>query len=205
MLVNKNGRRITLLLGGAVFFSPFFLACKSDLVDEVTLQVGPDDVIRFRPQSGFAHYFEMPGGEDILRIFLASYDLGCQEFRPPGAGDVLVAVTLRAPADKALVPDAYPWKGLVDPKEVSDDQAEAPGLQSLPFVRLAEDARPLPPGGELVLKKLEAEPLGLVEGEFAFRDADVGEAATTALIGSFSVRLCQVGLDEARRGPPTDG
>jgi hypothetical protein len=205
MLGNKNGRRAALLLCGAAFLSFSCLGCKNELVDEVTLQVGPDEIIRFRPQSGFAHYFEMPGGEDVLRIFLASYDLSCQEFRAPGVGDVLVAVTLRAPASRALVPERYPWNGLVDPEEASDDEAEPPGLQSLPFVRLAEDARPLPPGGELVLKKLEAEPLGLVEGELAFRDADVGEAATTALIGSFSVRLCQVGLDEARKGPPADG
>lgn len=205
MLGNENGLRTALVLSAMALIGFSCTGCKNEMVDELTLQVGPDDVIRFRPQSGFAHYFEMPGGEDVLRIFLASYELGCQEFRPPGVGDVFVAITLRAPPDKMLMAGKYPWEGFVDPKEIGDSDVEAPGLQSLPFVRLAEDARPLPPGGELVLKQLEAETLGLVQGELAFRDADVGQAATTALIGSFSVRLCQVDLDESRQGPPKGG
>jgi hypothetical protein len=187
-----------LLLAGTTVL----LGCKEKHVDEVTLQVGPDQLIRFTPKSGFAHYFEIPGRQDILRIFLASYEVGCQDYKPPEPGEVFVVVTVQAPPSTTIEPGKFEWLGLSALDAENDDQEDvAPQATALPLVRLAEDSRPLPPGGALILKKLETEAFGLVEGELAFRDASLGEAAKTALIGSFSVRLCQLELDETRRNP----
>lgn len=182
-------------------------ACERTKDQEITLQVGPEEIHRFGANSGFAHYYELPGQDDLLRIVLASYPLGCDEYEPPDPGQVFITVTLRVPSQKTIEPGKYPWKGL-DP-QVPDPEAEpAPGEpnappepSALPFVRLSQDARPLPAGGELVLTKFEPETFGLVEGELSFRDADTGQAATAALLGRFSVRLCHLSLDATRRAP----
>ncbi len=180
-------------------------ACEREKPDEITLQVGPEEVIRFEAISGFAHYYELPGQDDILRIMLASYPLSCETYRPPQIGDVFVTVTIRAPSPKLIEPGTFPWNGLEVEAESGDAQAQVDEAtaqaNSLPFVRLAEDARSLPPGGGVVLKKFEPETFGLVEGELAFRDAEAGQAANTALMGQFAVRLCHLELDPARRAP----
>lgn len=180
---------------------PCFVSCQHKHIDEVTLQVGPEQVIRFVPKSAFAHYFEIPGRPDVLRIYLASYDVGCQAYKPPQPGEVFIAVTIESLPDGTIEEGEYLWPGM---PAMDDDQTKkenAPQASAMPFVRLSKESRALPAGGGMTLKKLEAEPFGLVEGEFSFRDASLGEAAKTALIGSFSLRLCQLNLDEARRSP----
>lgn len=191
------------LAGGALSL----FACEETKDPEITLQVGPEEIHRFGANSGFAHYYELPGQDDLLRIVLASYPIGCDEYEPPDPGQVFITVTLRVPPQKTIEPGKYPWRGL-DP-QTRDSEAEAalgetnaaPEPSALPFVRLSEDARPLPAGGELVLTKFEPETFGLVEGELGFRDADTGQAATAALLGRFSVRLCHLSLDVTRRAP----
>lgn len=197
----------TRLLAGAfcLLASLVSTGCDQEEKDEITLQVGPEEVIRFEVTSGFAHYYELPGQDDILRIILASYPLSCETYRPPNPGDVFITVTVRAPSPQLIEPGKFPWEGLEFEEssgELENKNEEAtPGASALPFVRLAEDARSLPPGGELNLTKFEPETFGLVEGELAFRDAETGQAANTALMGHFAVRLCHLGLDPARRAP----
>lgn len=183
------------------------LSCNRSAEQEVTLQVGPEEIHRFGASSGFAHYYELPGEDDVLRIVLASYPLGCEQYQAPEPGEVFITVTLRVPPQKTLEPGEYPWKGLKP--QASEPNADAPTSEeeappepsALPFVRLAKDARALPPGGGLTLTKFEPETFGVVEGELRFRDADTGQAASTALLGHFSVRLCHLSLDETRRAP----
>lgn len=180
------------------------LGCNKATDPEITLQVGPLEGHRFGANSGFAHYYELPGQDDILRIVLASYPLGCDEYQPPDPGEVFITVTLRVPPPKAIEPGDYPWKGLTparDEGETATEEEAPPEPSALPFVRLAEDARALPAGGFLTLTKFEPETFGVVEGELRFRDADSGQAASTALFGHFSVRLCHLSLDETRRAP----
>lgn len=183
------------------------LGCDKSSAQEITLQVGPEEIHRFGASSGFAHYYELPGEDDVLRIVLASYPLGCEEYQAPEPGEVFITVTLRVPPRKTFEPGEYTWKGLKpqpsDPEQTaSTTEEDAPAEPSaLPFVRLAKDARALPPGGGLTLTKFEPETFGVVEGELRFRDADTGQAASTALMGRFSVRLCHLSLDQTRRAP----
>lgn len=185
------------------------LGCEKTTEPEITLQVGPEEIHRFGADSGFAHYYELAGQGDILRIVLASYPLGCDEYVPPKAGEVFITVTLRVPPPSTIEPGKYPWMGLevkADDVELSlapDDDEERAALQAsaLPFVRLAEDARTLPPGGGVTLTKFEPETFGLVEGELGFRDAEAGQSANAALMGHFSIRLCHLSLDPTRRAP----
>lgn len=202
-----SGRLRQLLLCLGAFCAA---SCNRSSEQEITLQVGPEEIHRFGASSGFAHYYELPGEDDILRIVLASYPLGCEEYEPPEPGEVFITVTLRVPPQKTLEPGEYTWKGMKTGDSAKDADADTgpapaedapPEPSALPFVRLAKDARALPAGGGLTLTKFEPETFGVVEGELRFRDADTGQAASTALLGHFSVRLCHLSLDETRRAP----
>lgn len=220
------GRRTLLTIGGMLLL----LGCRSDQAQTFTLQVGPEQVMKFSAHSAFAHYYELPGQEDVLRIIVASYALGCHEYREPEPGEVFATITLRVPVNESIEPGTYAWEGLPkkdeEPQEVaaaasaappavkttaetnasdSKDEPDDPGKvvkllpgYAIPFVRLAQDARTLPPGGTFKLVKLERQSFGEVQGEFQFRDGGEGEAATAALLGEFSVRLCHISLDAAR-------
>ncbi len=161
----------------------------------ITLQVGPNQVLSFEPRAAFAHYYELPGHEDVLRIVLASYPVSCQRFLPPGPGEVYVSVTVFAPPTTTIEPGAYPWQGL--PSDDEEEDAE-PQAKALPFVRLAQEGRTLPPGGLLKINAFKKEPLGLLEGQLAFRDGGDQQASTAALMGDFSLRLCHGDFDPAR-------
>jgi hypothetical protein len=217
-------RRAPLTLAGLLSLT----SCSSDEGPTFTLQVGPAQVMKFTARSAFAHYYELPGQEDVLRIIVASYPLGCHEYREPEPGEVFATVTLRVPVNENVEAGTYAWTGLPKKEEAPlEGEAAAPPVPAaaeappepppegageekdekllrplpgyaIPFVRLAQDARPLPPGGSLKLAKLERQPFGQVQGEFQFRDGGDGEAATAALMGEFSVRLCHISLDSAR-------
>lgn len=187
------------------------IGCQPQTKHDLTLQVGPDRIIRFAPVAGFAQYFEIPGQDDRLRIVLASYDVGCNSFVPPDQGQVYVSVTVQAHAGESLIGRKIPWEGTKQPLDVievapagdnqeHDKDKDPVQAYALPFVRLARDARALPPGGHIEIRKFDREPYGTIEGEFEFSDAGEGEAATAALLGSFRVQLCHVELDEARAG-----
>jgi hypothetical protein len=173
--------------------------CDEDHKDQITLQVGHEQAITFEVHSGFAHYYELPGHGDMLRIILASYEIGCMEYRSPEPGEVFVAVTVRVPPNETLAPGTFEWKGVVIDEAEDKDEEESPVTDALPFVRLAQAARALPPGGQLKLRKFAPERFGLVQGQLAFRDAETGQVASTALLGDFSVRICHADLDPARR------
>lgn len=169
--------------------------CDAPAQSPITLQVGPNQVLSFAPRSAFAHYYELPGHDDVLRLVLASYPMGCESFIPPGPGEVYITVTVFAPPTTTIEPGEYRWEG----RSSDEDQEESePRAYALPFVRLAKEGRPLPPGGLLKLKTIQKEALGLVEGQFAFRDGGDHQAATAALMGDFSLRLCHTDFDPAR-------
>jgi hypothetical protein len=108
----------------------------------------------------------------------------------------------------------FAWEGLpvafLSGMQPAADAAPARAAQALspqwalPYVRLAQEGRPLPPGGQVKIAKFSREPFGVVEGEFKFSDAGDGEAATAALLGSFRVQLCHVELDSTRVTPSPD-
>ncbi len=178
------------------------LGCKGREETQLSLQLGPERIIGFEAKSGFAHYYELPGEDDVLRIVLASYSIGCHAFTPPGPGEVFIAITVRVPGDRTLSVGRYPWPGIqLEPNDEEDEVLEESSTIALPFVRLAGEARALPPGGELRLTQFEPEPFGEVKGELAFRNASVNEPASVALLGKFSVRLCKLQKDPARAAP----
>jgi len=181
------------------------IGCQRDTVPELTLQAGPDQILRFSPRSGFAKYVEIPGQGDMLRIVLASYPLTCQSYAPPAEGEVFVSVTVHARSGEPMSGAKIPWDGSTldlagqdGPSPTAESEEPVPRVWALPLVRLAKDARPLPPGGSMTITRFSREPYGVVEGEFQFSDAAEGEAATAALMGSFKVQLCHVDLDPSR-------
>lgn len=175
-------------------------ACEDELVPELMLQTGQGRVHRFSAESGYAQYVEQSGGPDTLRIVVASYPLRCDEYEPPPEGEVLITVTVTSPAGAIEAPGQFRWTGEIPSSESSsaEKEEEREEASALPFVRLSEEARPLPAGGQLALLQLEASPHGLVSGEFQFSDSSPGEAARAALFGPFQVPLCAVKLDPMR-------
>jgi len=199
-------RRIS---GWSALWLSTLLGCSSPEAPPITLQVGPDRILHFSPKSAYAQYFELPGEGDLLRIILASYPVPCKTYVPPGKGDVYVTVTLHSEPGKPLTGREFSWEGLpvayFSDLRPAPSPAEAPSPNwALPYVRLAQESRPLPPGGHVKLARFSREPFGVVEGEFKFSDAGDGEAATAALLGSFRVQLCHVELDPARATAPTE-
>jgi len=181
------------------------LSCTETKGSQLTLQVGPGQTIQFEPKSAFAHYFELRGEPDVLRLFMASYEMGCQEYKSPEPGDVFVSVTVTVPEGEKLKLGNAMWEGLslptadtLLPGEKVVEEAPRPQVSALPFVRLAEEGRSLPPGGHLKLNEFQRSPHGLIRGELAFRDGGEGQAATAALLGEFEMRLCHLELDPAR-------
>src|SRR5690606_13749730 len=100
-------------------------------------------------------------------IVLASYSLGCHEYREPEPGEVFATITLRVPNNENVEPGTYVWEGLPKKEEAhvegelapepeptaaeseeNDEKASENGEvivkplpgYALPFVRLAQDA-----------------------------------------------------------------
>ncbi len=189
-------------LWGILFVLFFAGACRGEAREVITVGVGPTPVYRFEPQAAFAHYYELPSRRDVLRIVLGSYPMSCEHYEPPKAGDVLITITVHADEGRPLAPGKFPYEG--DSEREDEKPEERKGATVLPFVRLAEDARALPPGGFLTLTQFSPEPSGLIEGELAFRDESGGQGADvsmTALLGKFSLRLCRVVRDPSRQQP----
>lgn len=199
-------RRLCLLLSvGAWLLS----GCSGEERDLLTVQVGPDQVYRFEPEAAFAHYFELPSRRDVLRIVVASYPVSCTKFRPPSRGDVFITVTLTGEEGRPLGAGKYLYTAEAaledgDVQEAKTEEKSEGKARALPFVRLSEDARALPPGGFVTVTDFTPEPAGIVSGEFAFRDESGGaatDASMTALLGKFRVKLCQLVRDPSRQLP----
>lgn len=180
-------------------------SCSRARQPEITLQVGPDQILHFSPVSAYAQYFELPGQGDLLRIVLASYAVPCKTYLPPSKGEVYVAVTLHVDDGQPISGTEFGWDGTVPSfaplhPVVAGSAEPTTGASNwaLPYVRLANEGRPLPPGGKVKISAFAREAFGIVEGDFQFSDAGDGEAATAALLGAFRVQLCHVELDPNR-------
>ena len=169
------------------------LACGGSAPAKIDVFLGSGVGRAFVPVSALARYVELAGEPDRLTLVLASYEVGCDRFVPPPAGEVFVTVTVQAPPGAGLKPGDYPWPGSVEAVQA----AEVP--LALPFVRLASEGRALPGGGLLKLETLEAALHGQVRGALVFQDGADGGAPTFRLSGPFSARICRVVLDPTRR------
>ncbi len=197
----RGRRRIPILFALCVT-----AGCNEPPNQELSLQVGPDRILRFSPTSGFAQYFEVPGQGDLVRVVLSNYPLRCPVFEPPKPGQVYISITIRAETGQTIIGEKIPWNGIPAEFLPQEDDAlprrspvtETPKVWALPMIRLFEDARPLPAGGYLTVSDLSREPYGVLEGEFHFSDAGEGEAASAALLGPFRVQFCHTELSPSR-------
>lgn len=169
------------------------LACDGSAPAKIEVFLGGGMGKAFVPVSALARYVELAGEPDRLTLVLASYEVGCDRFEPPPAGEVFVTVTVQAPPGAGLKPGPYPWPGSIEAVQA----AEIP--LALPFVRLASEGRALPGGGRLELEALEPTLHGQVRGALVFQDGADGGAPTFRLSGPFSARICRVVLDPTRR------
>lgn len=169
------------------------LACQSEPPPPLTLQLGPQTVLSTVPKTALARYTEHPTAPDELRLLFASDERSCSELSDLKPGDILITVTLRVPSGETIEAGVFPWHGDL----AAFAEAETP--TALPFVRLAEEGRALPAGGELRLDTIEKREHGQVIGELRFQDGSPGESATTGLTGPFRARMCELALDESRR------
>lgn len=190
---SKSGELDALVLGATLLgLCGALLSCQSQKAAPLSLQVGPDQTIVFEPVSSFAHYYELPGHGDLLRIVFANYQVGCESYSPPAEGQVYIAVRVQTSSSAALEEGEYPWAGN------SSDEKDPPGPRAMPYVRLEKEGRVLPAGGGLKITTLEKSAMGRVAGVLGFRDGGAGEAPTASLVGAFSVRLCHADLDPTR-------
>lgn len=177
----------------ASLFAVGLLACQASTPAKIDVFLGSGVGKAFVPVSALARYVELAGEPDRLSLVLASYEVGCDRFEPPPAGEVFVNVTVQAPPGVGIKPGDYPWPGSVEAVQA----AEMP--LALPFVRLASEGRALPGGGLLKLESLEPSLHGQVRGALVFQDGADGGAPTFRLSGAFSARICRVVLDPSRR------
>jgi hypothetical protein len=139
----------------------------------------------------FAEYVELPGRRSELRLIMATYPVGCGSFHAPAGDDVLVSLTLTAPAGDAVALGRFPFTA---------DEEELNGPpRSLPFVRGANWTREFSPAGEVTLSQFEPKLQGRVTGTFSFLETEPDEGKSQAgLRGEFNVRLCRAAPDPAR-------
>lgn len=171
-----------LLLGLALLLAP---ACRAERAADihVSLAPGEGDTFVFQPVAAWAELVDIAGLRRELRISLSSYPTACGALSLPKDDQVLVAVTVVVPGARALGRGSYPWPG-----EGSLERSASP--LALPTVRRGDSSAVLPAGGELILRELDLEPRGRVEGLLAFESSGDGDHPATHLRGAFSARLC---------------
>lgn len=176
-----------------VVFLVVLPGCEQEDVPEITVQVGPRSSFAFAPRTALARYVEHPTQPDQLKLLIASYELGCNAFVAPLPGEVFVTVTAQVPRGEEIGVGDFPWGGDIEPLKTG--QAKI----ALPFVRLADEGRALPAGGELRLEEVEKKLHGRIRGQLRFQDGGEGEAKTAGLAGSFVARICELSVDATRR------
>jgi hypothetical protein len=165
--------------------------CRNDPAPSSIDLVLPDGTGRrtpFEVRSSFAEYVELGELRRELRITLASYALSCERYVAPGPDDVLLTVTVTAPASDPLRPGSIPASS-AEASESDGGKVSRPS--ALPVARRGPRSYVFPGGGSLELGELDLSPAGRVRGVLAFEFAGDGARPAASARGKFEARICR--------------
>lgn len=179
----RSTRRLTLAC------SLFLAACRAGNTGNGVDLLIPDGVgrrVEFVPKTAFAEYVELPELRRELRITLASYSLSCDRYVPPGPDDVLLVLTLTAPATEPFHPGTYPL-------ETAEMPDAGPTKRAKGFAVARQGGRgfDFPSGGAVELRSVEFTPGGLVGGMLALEFPGDGSRPPAGAHGKFEAHLCR--------------
>lgn len=171
-----------ILLGSLLLLAT---TCRAERAADIHVSLAPGerDTFVFQPVAAWAELVDIAGLRRELRISLSSYPADCGALALPTDDQVLVTVTVIVPSRRSLGRASYPWPG-----EGSLERSTS--AVALPTVRRGSSSAVLPAGGELILRRVELEPRGSIEGLLAFESSGDGDHPATHLRGAFSARLC---------------
>lgn len=153
---------------------------------DLVLPEGVGRRVELAPRSAFAEYVELPELRRELRITLASYELGCDRYAPPGPNDLLLVVTV-------ITPEKEP----IGVGTVTSGSAPAPdaGLLTRKTVfavaRQGERGFDFPNGGGVELSSVDLSASGRVSGVLALEFPGDGTRPAAGAHGKFVARMCR--------------
>lgn len=160
-------------------------ACRDSGGPEVHIILGPrpSDEATLVPRASLAEYIEISPTEGALLLTLSSEERTCEAGAASGPDASSLSIRVALPAGSKLELGAYPMLGAGQ----SSDRPHALGT-----VKLKGHRRELPPGGELVLSKIDANPQGTLEGMLKLEFTGDAERAATRVSGRFLAHFCRV-------------
>lgn len=166
----------------------FTLGCRGEAASSNVDLLLPDGVgrrVELVPKTAFAEYVELPELRHELRITLASYALSCDRYVPPGPDDLLLTVTLDAPAAEPLHPGTFPLEAADPP-----DAGATARPKAFAVARQGERGFDFPNGGSVELRSVDLGPAGQVSGVLALEFPGDGTRAAAGAHGKFEAHLC---------------
>jgi len=141
--------------------------------------------VELTPRSAFAEYVELPELRHELRVTLASYEVSCHTYVPPGPSDTLLVLTLTTPAAESLKAGVFPLEAAYRPDAGSTTRSTA-----FAVARQGPRAFEFPAGGSIELKTVDLSPSGQVSGTLALEFPGDGRRPAAGAHGRFDARMC---------------
>jgi hypothetical protein len=142
--------------------------------------------VELAPRSAFAEYVELPELRRELRITLASYELGCERYVPPGANDLLFVLTITTPEKEPIGPGTVPFGGAPSP-----DAGVLTRKTAFAVARQGERGFDFPSGGTVELANVDLSASGRVNGVLALEFPGDGTRPAAGAHGKFEARMCR--------------
>lgn len=149
----------------------------------IVLGPKPSDEVTLIPQAALAEYIEISPTEGALLLTLSSEPRTCEAGAPSGPEAVSLSIRIVLPGGVPPNAGAYPMVGAGQ----SSEQPHALGT-----VKLRGHRSELPPGGEIVIQKVEANPQGTLEGLLKLEFTGNAERPATRVSGRFLAHFCRI-------------
>jgi len=153
---------------------------------DLLLPEGVGTHVELLPRVAFAEYVELPELRRELRITLASYDLSCDRYLPPGPSDTLFVFTLSNPPNEPFAPGTIAFAGAP-----ASDAGALPRATAFAVARQGEHGYEFPNGGSIELRQVELTASGHVSGVLGLEFPGDGTRPAAGAHGKFDARMCR--------------
>lgn len=153
---------------------------------DLVLPEGVGRRVELAPRSAFAEYVELPELRRELRITLASYELGCDHYVPPGPNDLLFVVTITTPEKEPIAAGTVPSGGAP-----AADAGVLTRKTAFAVARQGEHGFDFPSGGTVELSSVDLSASGRVSGVLALEFPGDGTRPAAGAHGKFEARMCR--------------
>ena len=180
---------VALATAGIVFGMVTLGGCRGDGGGpnlDLVLPEGVGRRVELVPRSAFAEYVELPELRRELRITLASYELGCDRYVPPGPNDLLFVLTIATPEKEPIAAGTVPFGGAP-----AADAGVLTRKTAFAVARQGEHGFDFPSGGTVELSNVDLTASGRVNGVLALEFPGDGTRPAAGAHGKFEARMCR--------------